>query len=203
MKTTIAIPTDGLNVHGSRQGEWTVEDWERLPDDGNRYEIIEGHLYMTTAPSSFHQWIVQRLYRLIGIRAEDEALAFAFIAPIGVILPTGTAIQPDFLLVLKTQASIIRQRRIIGVPDLIVEVMSPGSAAYDEGIKLEACAVAGVPEYTVVDPANRQLRLYRLRSSGEYNAPLTYDEGDTLTFNAVPIALRVGDLFADAPDTTL
>ena len=63
---------------GPPQGQWTYADWEELPDDGNRYEIIDGVLYMTTAPSFFHQWIVNRLERHITIPAEDQGLAFAF-----------------------------------------------------------------------------------------------------------------------------
>ena len=49
------------------QGHWTYADWEALPDDGNRYEVIDGVLYMTTAPSFFHQWIVRRLDRYLGM----------------------------------------------------------------------------------------------------------------------------------------
>ena len=59
---TLAIPTDATtSVRGPTQGNWTYADWEQIPDDGNRYEIIEGVLYVTTVPSFFHQWIIARL----------------------------------------------------------------------------------------------------------------------------------------------
>ncbi len=100
--TTLVIPTEeAYAVAGPRQGQWTYADWERLPDDGNRYEVIEGYLYMTTAPSNFHQWIVRRLERLIGIPAEDQGLAICFPAPIGVLMPGAELVQPDYVVVLK------------------------------------------------------------------------------------------------------
>lgn len=202
---TLPIPTDtSHSVRGPAQGNWTYADWERLPDDGNRYEIIEGALYVTTSPSNFHQWIISRLHRSIAIPAEDKGLGFAYFAPIGVLLPTGAAVQPDFLFIGKQNADIIHHGRIRGVPDLIVEVISPGSANYDEGVKLEAYAQAGVPEYAVIDPATRKLRLYAPGASGAFAAPREYGEGDSLRFNCLPdIALKVSDLFANAPDTTV
>src|ERR671938_1149363 len=82
--TALVISTDAPAVAGPPQGHWTYADWEQLPNDGKRYEIIEGALYMTTAPSSFLQWIVQQWVRYIGIPAVDQGLAFTFPAPIGV-----------------------------------------------------------------------------------------------------------------------
>jgi Uma2 family endonuclease len=90
------------------------------------------------------------------------------------------------------------------VPDLIVEVISPGSVDYDEGVKLEAYAKASVPEYAVIDPATRKLRLYALEAPGTFAAPREFGESDSLNFACLPdIVLNVSDLFANAPDTTL
>ena len=66
----------------SLDAAWNYERWEKLPDDGNRYEVIDGVLYMTTAPSNFHQWIIQQLIRYVGIPATDTGLAFFAFAPI-------------------------------------------------------------------------------------------------------------------------
>lgn len=202
--TAIVVPTDAPPVNGPPQGHWTYVDWSLLPDDGNRYEIIEGVLYMTTAPSSFHQWIVRRLDRYIGIPAEDQKLGFAFTAPIGVLMPGCDPVQPDFLLVLAANAAIIRERRIMGVPDLLIEVLSPGSVTYDERVKLVAYALAGVPEYVIVDPRTYTLRHYRLDRPGRYAAPSVFGAGETVSFDCLPmIAVPISELFAGAPDTTL
>jgi Uma2 family endonuclease len=202
---TIPIPTDvNTSVRGPAQGRWTYADWEMLGDDGNRYEIIEGVLYETTAPSNFHQWIISRVIRFVAMPAEDKNLGYAYFAPIGVFMPGCDPVQPDFLFILKENAGIIHDRHIHGVPDLIVEVISPGSTKYDEGVKLEAYAQAGVPEYAVSDPATRKLRLYALEVPSKFAAPREYGEGDTLGFACLPgITLNVSDLFANAPDTTV
>jgi Uma2 family endonuclease len=175
-----------------------------LPDDGKRYEIIDGALYMTTAPSSFHQWIVQELVEHIGIPAKNQGLAFTFPAPIGVIMPGCDPVQPDFVVVLASRMSIIRDRRIRGVPDIVVEILSPGSTAFDQQVKLEAYARAGVPEYAIVDPATRTLRHYRLEAPGRYADPHVHGAAEVVSFDCLPtIRVPVGELFAGAPDTTL
>jgi Uma2 family endonuclease len=150
--TAILVPTDAPIVAGPPQGQWTLQDWEALPDDGNRYEIIDGVLYMTTAPHSFHQWITRRLERYIGIPAEDAGLAFSFSAPIGLIMPGCAPVQPDYVVVATAKIDIFYNGRINGVPDLIVEILSPSTRAYDERVKLVAYAQAGVPEYAIIDP---------------------------------------------------
>ena len=66
---------------------WCYARWEQLPDDGNRYEVIDGVLYMTTAPSNFHQWIIMQLLQFVGFPAREQGLAYAFIAPMGVLMP--------------------------------------------------------------------------------------------------------------------
>ena len=202
--TALVLPTDAPAVPGPPQGHWTYAHWEELPDDGNRYEIIDGVLYMTTAPSSFHQWIVNRLERHITIPVEDQGLAFAFTAPIGVIMPGCDPVQPDFVVVLASRKSIFREGRIKGVPDLLVEILSPSNKAYDQQVKLEAYARAGVPEYAIINPSARTLSHYRLEVAGRYAAPHVYGEVEVVSFDCLPtIAVPVGGLFAGAPDTTL
>jgi Uma2 family endonuclease len=203
MMSTLVIPTYAhiTGVHGPAQGQWTATDWEALPNDGNRYEIINGVLFMSTAPSNFHQWIIFKFTEYIGIPLTKLGLGFAFFSPIGVFMPDCQPVQPDFVVVLKQHAHIIRDRRIYGVPDLIVEVISPGSRDYDEDVKKTAYEQAGVPEYVVIDPEVRQLRLY---TTGHYDAPQRFNVGDTVTFNCLPtLSLAITDLFDGAPDTTL
>jgi Uma2 family endonuclease len=205
MSDTLVFPLNAdVVLPGPPQGAWTHADWEALPDDGNRYEIIEGVVYMTTAPSNFHQWIIQQLIELVGIPVKRLGHALWFVGPSGVLLPRGSATQPDFGLILKVNAGIIHHRRIRGVPDLLVEVLSPGNPEYDQETKRLAYADEGVPEYVVIDPATRTLYHYRLLVPGSYAEPVVYDEGATVTFDCVPaIPLKVGLLFADAPDTEL
>jgi Uma2 family endonuclease len=191
-------------VAGPPQGQWTYADWEALPDDGNDYEVIDGILYMSTAPSLFHNWIIQQLYMLIGMPVRQRKLAYPFFDGVGVLMPGCDPVRPDFVIVLMKNAGILHDRRIRGVPDLIAEVLSPGSIDFDEDVKLQAYARAGLPEYAVIAPAERQLRLYRLEHPGQYAPPLVFNEADTVTFDCLPnLPLQVGKLFEGAPDTTL
>ena len=200
----IPVYTYMSGVKGPPQGHWTYRDWENLPDDGNRYEIIEGVLYVSTAPSYFHQWIIKRLVHKLGVPAEEQGLAYVDFAPIGVFMPGCEPVQPDLVVVLTERKSIIHDRRIQGVPDLIAEVLSPGSVDYDEGIKLAVYAKAGVSEYMVIDPSKRHLRYYRLAAPGEYAPVETFSEGDTVTFACLPtLSISISDLFTGAPDTTV
>jgi Uma2 family endonuclease len=202
--TTLVIPTEAPTVTGPPQGHWTYAAWETLPDDGNRYEVIDRVLYMTTAPSNFHQWVVQGLHEYIGIPMRRQKLGFAFAAPIGVLMPNCQPVQPDFVVILKARADIIRDRRIIGVPDLLIEILSPSNAAYDEEVKLEAYARAGVPEYAIIDPRMRTISHYRLVAPGQYATLRKIGEAQIIMFDCLPtLSLPVGQLFADAPDTTL
>jgi len=79
----LAVPTDAPLVSGPPQGQWTYDHWEGLGDDGARYEVIDGVLYMTTAPSSYHQWIIKQLVRYIGIPAEALILTHKSAVSIG------------------------------------------------------------------------------------------------------------------------
>jgi Uma2 family endonuclease len=202
--TALVIPTDAPAVAGPPQGRWTHADWQKLPEDGNRYEIIDGVLYMSTAPSFFHQWIILQFVRRIGTPALEQGLAIPIFAPIGVLMPGCDPVQPDFLLVLSAHASIIHDRRIFGVPDAIVEILSPSNRSYDEEVKLTAYARAGLPEYVIVDPHARALRHYQLARQGQYGEPRVLGETDDFHFICLPaFPLHIGDLFAGAPDTTL
>lgn len=203
----VVIPTPTTlesEIYGPRQGQWTYADWQTLPDDGNRYEIIDGVLYMTTAPSNFHQWIIRYLAYELGKPAEEQGLAVAAWSPIGVLMPGCDPVQPDFILIRKENIGIMRGGLIRGVPDLIVEVLSPGSRTYDEDVKLNAYAKAGVPEYAVIDPKERVLRYYHLRELGKYAEIKEYKVGENITFEAAPsISVPIAALFEGAPDTTL
>ena len=199
---TLATPELVLR---SLDATWTYARWEVLPDDGNRYEVIDGVLYMTTAPSFFHQWIVQRLIRLVGIPVEDQELAYFVTAPIGVLMPGCDPVQPDFLLIRRTNAAIIHDRRVGGVPDLITEVLSPSNPEQDLDTKRDAYARAGVPEYWVVRPETRDILIFWEPDSdaGAYIQERHIPANAVLESPTLPLQLTVAALFAGAPDTTV
>lgn len=203
----IPIPTDHTehSLYGPPQGRWTFSDLENLPDDGKCYEIIDGVLYMVTAPSPRHQGVVTMLIELLGGPARRQKIAYTYSSPIGVFMPGCDPVEPDLVMVRMERASIIDPlKRIYGVSDFLVEIISPGSRNYDEGVKLQAYARCGVPEYAVIDPAERVLRLYHLESPGVYSAPQQFGVGENVVFNIAPsITVLIAELFEGAPDTRL
>lgn len=196
--------TEVSEVEGPPQGQWTYADWEKLPDDGNIYEVIDGVLYVSKAPGIPHETILLNLYDSVGYPARQQKLARVYLANAGVLMPGCDPAQPDFIVVLEKRASIIRERGVYGVPDLLGEILSPGTRKYDEDVKLKVYARCGVPEYVVIDLEQRQLRLYTLQAPGQYAEPRAFNEGDTVTLACLPtIAVPVSKLFEGAPDTTV
>ena len=201
----MTVATPQLVLRSLDRG-WHYARWEaELPDDGNRYEVIDGVLYMTTAPSNFHQWIVMRLLRFVGFPAEEAGPAYPFFAPIGVLMPGADPVQPDFLLVRRERAAIIRDRRIRGVPDLIVEILSPTNPELDTDTKRGSYARAGVPEYWMVRPATCDVLVCWQPDAalGDYAQVRLVAADAQLASPTLPLQLTVADLFAGAPDTTL
>jgi Uma2 family endonuclease len=193
-----------ISVEGPPMGQWTYADWEKLPDDGNIYEVINGVLYRSTSPSLFHNSILLQLYDTVGYPARQQKIAHIFVDGVGVLMPNCDPVRPDFVVVLAGREEILFQKRVRGVPDLIAEILSPSNADYDEGVKLEAYASAGLPEYAVIDPFKHELRLYELDESGHYGAPRIFRENDMVTFRCLPtISFRLGQLFEGAPTSKL
>jgi len=189
----------------SPDATWCADRWEKLPYDGNRYEVIDGMLYMSTSPSVFHQWIINRLLGLVGLPLQNRDFAYAFTGPIGVFMPGCDPIQPDFLLVRMERASIMENRRINGVPDLIVEILSPSHPQLDTTIKRATYARADVPEYWIVRPATRDIMVYWQPEPefGDFAHSRLVPADGVLESSTLPISQRIADFFAGSPDTTL
>lgn len=189
----------------SADATWNRARWEQLPDDGNRYEVIDGVLYMTTAPSFFHQWIIRQITRMLFAQIDDTGVGITLWSPIGVFMSGCDPVQPDLLVILTTDLGIIRDRRIDGVPALLIEVLSPGNAAKDTDTKRKAYARAGLPEYWIVRPASRDVLVYTSPdvALGDYSLSHKILPDDELISPTLPIRTAISGFFAGAPDTTL
>jgi Uma2 family endonuclease len=189
----------------STDASWTRCDWEALPDDGKRYEIIDGVLYVSTAPSLFHQWISKRGVRLLEEQLEDSGAAYVFAAPVGLFMPGCDPVQPDIVVVLQADRDILRDRRIFGVPALIVEILSPSNPEQDLQVKLAAYARAGLPEYWVFRPAERDALVHSQPEpgSGRYLQVTHVSPDETLVSPTLQFRAAISAFFAGAPDTTL
>lgn len=160
---TVQLIDPQLRMPLPEQGEWTYEDWRLLPNDGYRYEVFDGVLYMSPPPSIWHQNAVSSLLMWMRKHAQDNHLGLVLTAPVGVRLPgQPVPVQPDILFVRRERDEIVGDTYIEGAPDLIVEILSPSNWVYDRGKKQEAYQSAGVAEYWIVDYRTRTVDVFVL-----------------------------------------
>ena len=148
----LPVVTSTHTIPGPRQGSWTYKDYAALPADGRRYEIINGVLYMAPSPSVAHQEAAFEIASYLRSYLKAAGLGRVFISPIDVELADNVIVQPDVAVLLNDSLGKITPARIVGAPDLVVEVASPGTAGYDRREKQDAYARAGVTEYWIADP---------------------------------------------------
>jgi len=164
--TDILIPPGRVENEWPPQGKWTYEDYCRLPADGWIYEVIEGELYMSPAPLTIHQRCKLKFAATFLSFAEDHDAGMVLDAPTDVLLPgLANPVQPDVIFVAKERLDIVKDERVEGAPDIVVEVLSPSNWFLDRREKFKIYAKAGVREYWIVDPKLRTIELYNLRGS--------------------------------------
>jgi len=142
----------------------TYADLCRMPDDGLRYEIIGGELFVAPAPNLDHQEVSGELYALLRSYVRAHRLGRVWYAPVDVRLSEHDVVEPDLLFVRRDRRDIYQTRRYVeGAPDLVVEIISPSSQKIDPGRKFALYASSGVPEYWLVDYEARRFQLFVLR----------------------------------------
>ncbi len=148
------------------QGDWTYEDYLRLPDDGWRYEVLKGALHLSPAPAPRHQAVLYNLTVLSAIFLQAHPIGRVYFAPIDVLLPGDLAspVQPDLVFLRNERRGLVSERAIEGAPDLIVEVLSPSNWLDDRRTKFEIYAEAGVEEYWLLDPRQKTVEVFALKS---------------------------------------
>ncbi len=194
---TTIYPTLPSDQTWPEQGQWTYEDFLRLPDDGNRYEIIDGVLYMTNAPDPEHQYAVGEIFGELRNFVKANNLGIVYAAPIEVHLPgIAQPVQPDVLFIAAERRHIVREKFIEGAPDLIVEVLSQSTNRLDRRVKFDAYERAGVREYWIVNPKLRSIEVYSL-VRGEYALHGEYGPREKLTSEVLPgLELLTDTVFA-------
>jgi len=180
--------TPADDVPGPEQGRWTYKEYA-LVDDGKRYEVMNGVLLMTPSPGIPHQKTVFELATYLSSYIRSARLGEVFIAPIDVQLAPDVVVQPDVVVVLNNNLDKITPTRIIGAPDLAVEVASPSTAHYDRREKCDAYARAGVSEYWIADPVARTVEVFSLEGGVYYVVGVF--QGKAVVLSRVLPGLRV------------
>ncbi len=174
--------------------EFVRADLQRFPDDGNRYELLDGALLVSPAPRRYHQRAVGRLYRLLddACPADHEVL----MAPFAVALADDTELQPDVLV---AGFGDLTDQELPGAPALAVEVLSPSTRLFDLYVKRLRLEQAGAPAYWVVDPDPARPRLLAWELiDGMYQQVAEVTGKDPFTAALpYPVTVVAGDLVRD------
>ncbi|THJ24377.1 MAG: Uma2 family endonuclease [Nitrospira sp. CG24E] len=141
----------------------TYHDYLLLPDDGKRYEILDGDLFVTPSPVTRHQLVVGRFLHHLMTYLETNPIGTVFTAPYDVVLSETDILEPDLILVLTNGRARITEKNVQGPPDIVMEVLSPGTAARDRGLKHKRYERFGVQEYWLVDPDQNSLEILALQ----------------------------------------
>ena len=174
----------------------SYDDYAALPPDLQRWELIEGELFMSPAPTSFHQKLITRLVWMLAEQLETSGSASVFPAPFDVILSRNTTVQPDVVVIRKERIQLVTPRGLEAPPDLAIEVVSASSKVQDRAVKRSLYAKFGVPEYWLVDPDAQNVEILVL-GQGAYGQHVIFGAGDVLRspqFDAV--SMDVTKLFA-------
>ncbi len=179
---------------------WTSKDLESLPDDGKRYEIVDGELYVSKQPNWYHQHICLRLGGLLDAWSVQTKAGKANAAP-RVIFADDEDVAPDIIWISRERLTTALQPdgKLHSAPELVVEVLSPGTTnvARDREAKLKLYSRRGVLEYWIVNWQERYLEVYR-REEAMLKLHSTLYEGDILQSPHLPgFSCQVGQIFAD------
>jgi len=178
------------------QPRLTYPELRLMPDDGKKYELIDGEVFVTPSPSEKHQRVLANLLVSIHNHVHARKLGRAYIAPFDVVFGEKTALQPDLLFVSAKRLGIIGPEYVLGAPDLVVEILSPYRQSYDRVTKLEQYAQHGVTEYWVVDPIAESVEIHVLRGSG-YELKGVFAGEETLESPLLPgWQIAAADLFS-------
>lgn len=159
----------------------TYKDYAMLPDD-NRYELLNGELFMVPSPGFFHQSISRDIEFLLWNFVKSNSLGMVFDAPFDVVLTDNNVVQPDIIFVSNENRAIVTEKNIQGAPDLVVEILeilSSGTRERDVLFKKTLYATSGIREYWIVDPTEKNIEVLTL-CQGTYETHGTYFPEDNL-----------------------
>lgn len=171
-----------MNVKLDPKQRLTYAEYKCFPNDGQRHEIIDGGHYVNPVPSTYHQTVSRRIQFELYQQIELKGLGVVYDAPVDLQLGDADIVQPDLVVVLTKHMQMITPTKIKGVPDLVVEIISPSSDENDRVLKRSLYQRSGVPEYWIVDPAEHVVDQLVLQD-GQY---VSVDRTDVV----VPTILR-------------
>ena len=163
-------------VPGPQQGDWTYDQYAALPYDGKRYEIVNGVLLMAPSPTGPHQDTVGEVFLHLRSHLKLTGLGLVRLAPFDVELTPKDVFQPDIFVVMNTHLDRVLEKKVAGAPDLVVEVASPGTVAYDRLTKYDTYERAGVLEYWIINLDRRTVEIFVLEDDTYHSLGVFHGE---------------------------
>lgn len=174
----------------------TYDDYCLLPNDRNRYEILDGELSVTPAPATKHQTALGNLYRFLANYVVANQVGKLFIAPTDLILASTTVVQPDLIFIGNDRRHIVTERAIEGPPTLVIEILSPTTHRIDRVTKAQLYAKHNVSNYWLIDPDQRTLEAYELVLD-HYDLAAGARDADVFAPSLFPgLSIQLSDLWA-------
>jgi len=159
------------------------------------FELINGEILARNYPTASHQRILFELTLLIGSHVKSNQLGRILFAPFGVVLDGFSDVQPDLMFISTAKQDIIQEEGIFGVPDLLVEIISPSSIKIDRGKKFKLYERMGVAEYWIIDVNNRSIEVYQQQDTGYELASFAVEKGDVESVVLTGLRVAVDTLF--------
>jgi len=180
---------------------WTSRDLESLPDNGKRYEIVDGELYVSKQPDWHHQFVCGKVFMVLQLWSGQTKAGMANLAP-GVIFAEDDDVAPDVVWISKGRlaTSLDSAGHLHTAPELAIEVLSPGTMneRRDREAKLKLYSRRGVLEYWIVNWQERYIEIYQ-REDAVLKLNRTLYESDILQSPLLPgFSCQVSQLFDDS-----
>lgn len=184
------------SLRPTTEAAWNYERYLRETRPGEYFTIIAGEKIMSPSPTDFHQVVLGNLYMLLRAWARQTQKGKVQLAPFDVVLSETEIVQPDIIFASTEHRERFTPKNFHGAPDLVIEILSPGSMRIDRVIKRALYAHFQVPEYWIISPGDRTVEVLRLRE-GQYAEEL-YEEDAAIQSAVLPgFTCTVTDIFAD------
>ena len=173
--TTAKTPTTGKAAR-----KLTYADYYAMTPEGAGFQLLDGELIEMPSPTDYHQDVAADIFVPFRLFVKDSDIGVVYFAPLDVVLTENDTFQPDILFISAERRHIITGGKVQGAPDLVVEILSPSTARYDLGYKMDLYARHGVKEYWIGDCEAATIRVLLL-VNGAFVTAGVYGKGDTLT----------------------
>ena len=176
--------------------KFTVKDYMSTPE-GTRYQLLDGEMILAPSPTQKHQTVLGNLAEAVRRFVQQRNLGRVWFAPLDVVLSDHDVAQPDLMFVSRERAGIVTEANVQGAPDVVVEILSPSTAGYDQGYKLALYAQHEVLEYWLVDPDAETVEVLVLGEQG-LSLHQAFRTGQTLESPLLEgLSLELEDLFRE------